>query len=520
MLRKRRLHRIRTQASGVRPGGRGSVGLMLKMQILKGASWLLAGRVASNGLGLVSTLIAARMLLPEDFGLMAVAMSVLAIAGAVVELPVGVALVQMKTAEKSDFDTAWTINVLRGVIVAVLMLAAAWPIAVLMQDNRFVGLVAALAAYPLILGVKNSWFEQYIRDMDFRREALVDLAAKFISLAVTAYVAYVTRSYWALPLGLIASALAVSAGSFLLHPQVPELSLSRFRKFFGFSLWIGLGAIADSLRDASTTFFIGRLLGNAKLGAFAVGSQFGERLELVLYTPMERTLFAAFSSIQEEVVRIRVAFLGSLRAGFAVILPVCTGMGLLSHEIITVALGPNWELAVMVLAVAAPITAVYLVAGLSNSLTNALGHPKALFRYKLISTAVHIPVLAWGTVQFGLPGALAACTLNAFLWYSFSIHVAAQVTGLTRAAQFTAIGRSVLSALAMCAAVIACRFGLLGGPGEGLPELLADAAILAALGALVYTATHLGLWHLSGRGEGIERSALALLSNGFRLRAP
>ncbi len=493
---------------------------MLKMQILKGASWLLAGRLASNGLGLVSTLIAARLLMPEDFGLMAVAMSVLAIAGAVVELPVGVALVQMKSAEKADFDTAWTINILRGAIIAILMLAAAWPISVLMQDSRLVGLVAALAAYPLILGFKNSWFEQYIRDMDFRREAMLDLAAKFVSLAVTVWVGYVTRSYWALPLGLIASALAVSSGSFLLRPQVPGLSLSRFRKFFGFSLWIGLGAIADSLRDASTTFFIGRVLGNAKLGAFAVGSQFGERLELVLYTPMERTLFAAFSSIQEDIVRIRSAYLGSLRAGFAVILPVCTGMGLLSHEIITVALGPNWELAVLVLAVAAPVTAVYLIAGLSNSLANALGHPKALFRYKVISTALHIPVLAWGTLQFGLVGALAACALNALLWYGFSIHVAAQVTGLTRAAQFAAIGRSVVSALVMCAAVLVCRFGLLGGPGEGLPELLADAAILAAIGALVYTASHLALWHLSGRREGIERSALAFLARGFRLWAP
>ncbi|MDP1557063.1 MAG: oligosaccharide flippase family protein, partial [Hyphomonas sp.] len=316
---------------------------MLKMQILRGASWLLAGRLASNALGLLSTLIAARLLVPEDFGLMAVAMSVLAIAGAVVELPVGVALVQMKTAEKADFDTAWTINLLRGVIIAVLMLAAAWPISALMQDSRLVGLVAALAAYPLTLGFRNSWFEQYIRDMDFRREAMLDLAAKFVSLAVTVWVGYATRSYWALPLGLIASAAAASIGSFLLRPQVPGLSLSRFRKFFGFSLWIGLGNIADSLRDASTTFFIGRLLGHAKLGAFAVGSQFGERLELVLYTPMERTLFAAFSSIQDDIFRIRSAYLSSLHLGFAVILPICAGMGLLAPEIIAVALGPDWS---------------------------------------------------------------------------------------------------------------------------------------------------------------------------------
>lgn len=485
---------------------------MLKMQILRGASWLLAGRLASNALGLLSTLIAARLLVPEDFGLMAVAMSVLAIAGAVVELPVGVALVQMKTAEKADFDTAWTINLLRGVIIAVLMLAAAWPISVLMQDSRLVGLVAALAAYPLILGFRNSWFEQYIRDMDFRREAMLDLAAKFVSLAVTVWVGYATRSYWALPLGLIASAAAASIGSFLLRPQVPGLSLSRFRKFFGFSLWIGLGNIADSLRDASTTFFIGRLLGHAKLGAFAVGSQFGERLELVLYTPMERTLFAAFSSIQDDIFRIRSAYLSSLHLGFAVILPICAGMGLLAPEIIAVALGPDWSQAALVLGVIAPVTAVYLIAGLSNSLTNALGHPKALFRFKLVSLALHIPALSYGLIAFGLAGALAACALNALIWYGFSIHVAGRITGLTRWAQVSAIGRSVVSALVMSAMVIVCRAAIPGDADQTIPELLVSAAMLAGLGALTYVSCHVILWQLGGRPPGIEQTALSVLA--------
>lgn len=488
---------------------------MLRLQVLKGTFWLLAGRIVSNLLGLASTLIAARLLLPEDFGLMAMAMGVLAIAGAVVELPVGFALVQMKTAEKADFDTAWTLNVLRGLIVAVLMLAAAWPISIVMDDPRLIGLIAALAAFPVILGFKNSWFEQYIRDMDFRREAMLELVAKFVGLTVTVWVGYTTRTYWALPLGLIASAMAGTLTSYFLRPQLPAFSLSQFHKFFGFSLWMGLGNIVDSVRDACTTFFIGGMLGNAKLGAFAVGSQFGERLELVLYTPMERTLFAAFSSIQDDPGRIRPAYLRTLHLGFAIILPVCTGMGLLAHEIITVALGPGWSLAVLVLTFSAPITAIYLIAGLSNALTNALGHPKALLRFKLASLALHIPALAIGLVGFGLVGALWACLLNAVIWYAFSIHVAGKVIGLTRWAQFAVIGRSVLSAAAMAVAVILYRLGLLGDAALGITGHVVDAAILAVLGAVVYCVCHVLLWHAGGRRDGIERMVVSMIGQHF-----
>jgi PST family polysaccharide transporter len=492
----------------------------LTSQILTGTSWLLASRLVSNVLGLASTLIAARLLIPEHFGLMAIGMSVFAMASAVVELPVGAALVQMKSATKADFDTAWTINVLRGLIVSVLMMAAAWPVALIAGDPRLTGLVMGLAAYPLVTGLRNSWFEQYIRDMDFRREAFLDVVTKVVSLTVVVGVAWSTRSYWALPLSVVAAALAGTLLSYILRPQLPGFSLASFRKFFGFSVWIGLGNVADSVRDAATTFFIGRFLGTSKLGAFAVGSQFGERLELVLYTPMERTLFAAFSSIQDDAARVRAAYLRSIHIGFAIILPVCAGMALLSHEIIAVALGPDWSVAALVLAFSAPITAVYLIAGLSNSLANALGHPKALFRYKLIAALLHVPVLAIGVIQYGLIGALCACAITALVWYLFSIHTVSKITGLTRIEQISVLGRTIVAAAVMVAAVLCVRWLVLGGPGEGLVANLLNAAMLAAVGALTYLGVRFMLWQAAGRPEGVETLFLRAASRVLRTLSP
>lgn len=491
---------------------------MLGEKIFRGTSWLMAGRLVSNLLGLASTLIAAHLLLPADFGLMAIAMSVFGLASAVVELPVGAALVQMKTATKEDFDTAWTINVLRGLIVAVLMLASAWPVAAIMGDERLAGLIAALAAYPLVTGLRNSWFEQYVRDMDFRREALLDVLAKLASIVVIVWIALATRSYWALPAGVVASAAVAALATYILRPQLPGFSLSRFRKFFGFSLWVGLGNVADSFRDAATTFFLGRMVGNARLGAFSVGSQFGERLELVLYAPMERTLFAAFASIQDDIERVKAAYLKALHMGFAIILPVCAGMALISPEIIAVALGPGWGEAATVLAFIAPATALYLIAGLSNALANALGFPRALFRYKVLSLLIHLPMMFAAIHYYGLTGALAACVATAFLWWLMSIHVAAGITGLSRWSQVSVLMRTALSALAMTAAVVAVRVYVLG-EADGILANLVHAALLAGIGAAVHTAVHVMLWQLSGRRAGVEQAVLSVLVHRFGARS-
>ncbi len=169
----------------------------------------------------------------------------------------------------------------------------------------------------MLLGLRNAWFEQYIRDMDFRWEALVETLTKVVSFAVVLSISIATGSYWALPLSLIASGVAAVVLSYVLCPRLPGFCLSEFRKFFGFSVWLGLGQIADSVRDTAGTFLIGKFVGTTRLGAWSVGTQFADRLELVLYSPMERTLFAAFSSIRHDAEHLRETFLKAMHTGFA-----------------------------------------------------------------------------------------------------------------------------------------------------------------------------------------------------------
>jgi PST family polysaccharide transporter len=484
---------------------------MLKRQILHGTSWLLAGRLFSNAVGLASTLLAARFLMPEDFGLVAIAMGVFGIAGALVELPVGTALVQLKTATKADFDTAWTINFLRGLIVAALMAASAWPIAIVFDDPRLLAIILALASYPVLLGLRNAWFEQYIRDMDFRWEALVETLTKVVSFAVVLGISIATGSYWALPLSLIASGVAAVVLSYVLCPRLPGFCLSEFRKFFGFSVWLGLGQIADSIRDTAGTFLIGKFVGTTRLGAWSVGTQFADRLELVLYSPMERTLFAAFSSIRHDAEHLRETFLKAMHTGFAFIAPVCVGMGLLSPEVIAIALGPKWSVAAQVLGFIAPAMALYLLAGLGTSLATALGHTRDVFRVKVISALVHLPLILAGVHFAGLQGALWASVVTAAIWCGLCAGLVSKIAGVSLSRQGAAIARSAGAALIMASVVITARAMLFAEGDDALLAVILRAVTLSGLGAVTYVVSHFALWQLAGRSSGIEAAALDLV---------
>ena len=137
-----------------------------------------ASRILVRLIGLVSTLILARLLTPGDFGIVALASALYFVIQTVSDLRFEQALISLRDKSDADFDTAWTMNALRGVASATILLAAAYPYAQLMDDPRLAGVLAVLAGVPLIHGLKNPHFLRFEIAMDFRKEFALQIVAK------------------------------------------------------------------------------------------------------------------------------------------------------------------------------------------------------------------------------------------------------------------------------------------------------------------------------------------------------
>ena len=101
-----------------------------------GSLLLTASRVIVNALGFISTITLARLLMPEDFGLIAIAATLQAITGAVTSTPVSQALIQVKDPSQSHLNTAFTIELLRSIVVALIFAGLSWPTAKFFGDDR------------------------------------------------------------------------------------------------------------------------------------------------------------------------------------------------------------------------------------------------------------------------------------------------------------------------------------------------------------------------------------------------
>src|SRR3978361_2019049 len=114
---------------------------MLAMRAFTGAGWLVGSRFLGRMIDFFTLLVLARALTPADFGLMALAMSLVAIVDMILEVPVTPRLVRLKQIDKSHLDTGFTLSILRGLVITFVVIAAAWPFARINNDPHLIPVV-------------------------------------------------------------------------------------------------------------------------------------------------------------------------------------------------------------------------------------------------------------------------------------------------------------------------------------------------------------------------------------------
>src|ERR1700753_3741929 len=114
---------------------------MLTMKTILGAGWTVSSRLSGRLIDFVTILVLARTLTPADFGLTALAMTLTVIVDTVLQVPLIQALTRLENVTKSHLDTAFTLGVLRGAVLSLVVLSAAWPFAQIYNDHRLIPLV-------------------------------------------------------------------------------------------------------------------------------------------------------------------------------------------------------------------------------------------------------------------------------------------------------------------------------------------------------------------------------------------
>ena len=474
-------------------------------QMAQGAFWMLGLRASERGLGLVSTIVLARLLSPSDFGLVTMATSIVAATELLSSFGFDLALIHRVDADRRHFDTAWTLNGLTAACSAALLLALASPAAVFYREPRLRGVVEVLAAALLVEGFQNIGLVAFRKRLDFRRDFAFLFGKRLIMFAVTVPLAILLRNYWALVIGILAGRTSATVLSYVVQSYRPRLSLAAARELLGFSRWLLLNNLIWVLRFRSTDFVIGRLVGSQALGLYSTAYEISNLPTSELVAPLNRAIFPGYAKLASNTADLRREFLSVVSVIATCAFPISAGMVVTAALLVPVLLGHAWIETVplihllvvygLLVALQANTSSVYLALGRPNILTFVFGW----------NTVALVLFLVWLVPQQGVVGAARAVVGVASLAMPLNYFLVLRLLELSTWRLCAVLWRPAVAAAAMA---VLLRFMIDHWSVQANVLGLAEAV---AAGAVVYGALLVTLWLCSGRPAGPEQLAIWVL---------
>ena len=202
----------------------------LNQKVFSGAVTMVLLRFFIKSLGLISTLVLARLISPEDFGLVAIVMSIYALIEMLKAFGFDVVLIQKQNPSDEMYNTTWTIQLIFGVFASIIMYLVAPLIASSFDDIRLEHLGQVIALLFLINGTVNIGIVNFRKELDFKKEFIYMSLPKIFAVIVTITVALIERSYWALICGMLTSSISQSLLSYVFSKYRPRLGLSALKE--------------------------------------------------------------------------------------------------------------------------------------------------------------------------------------------------------------------------------------------------------------------------------------------------
>lgn len=451
----------------------------------KSVKWVILSSILPRLITPISTLVLAALLIPRDFGVVAAATVVIALAQILMNMGIGLAIIQ----RREEVSEAATLALGLNVFVALGLYAILWVIspeiarayhtpelATVLRVVSLSLILSSLLATPMALLQK---------EMAFRRLFWIGATPLVVGACVSVGVAAFGGGYWALVAGNLAG-LGINLGlawkACRWRPRAP-INLRLLPELFRFSLWITISSLLSWLFLYADNALAGYFFGASVLGAYALGFNLANLMPALILAPLSSVAYPAFCALQNEGPReIGLKLVKVFSEASAVVIPVCLGASALAVSAVRLLYGDRWPGLGMTIQWMAIMPGISNLWSLYADAFRSVGRPDVWAKLAFVSVAF-LFALIFLAGRSNFPAFVVARSAGAWLYPVLSVLVARRILKITIREQLRALGASVFLSLLMYAVVLA--FLRIYPVGMGLAGWGGLAAALV-LGVFVY----------------------------------
>jgi O-antigen/teichoic acid export membrane protein len=360
---------------------------LLKDKVITGIKWLSFLQVFRYLVELIIIVFTARLISPENFGVVAISLSIIAVADTFSETGLKTAIIQFKDDTLVYLNSAWTLQNLRSLILYLLLFILVDPITSLYEIDYIYLVINILALRIFLQSLTNPYLNYNVRDMSYKNIVIINILGSLSRLFFVIPLAYFFQNYWALVIGALISPFIKCCVSYIIIDYRPRLDFDKDKIFrlLNFGGWLWASRIVFSLTKIIPNFFIGQNFGLITLGGYKQAEQLGTIIEQVFKKISANILLPLISKlnrnnyINKKVIQENIVCLISISISIGI-------FGFFySNLLVNIILGPKWVFSIPIVKMYFIIGAILFFCNTLSTFIIGIGNVKLDFFGKLIN---------------------------------------------------------------------------------------------------------------------------------------
>jgi teichuronic acid exporter len=450
----------------------------------KAIAWSSVGQIGTQALSFIFGIVLARLILPAEYGLLAMVMVFTGFANIFIDLGFGAAIIQRKSINNDDLSTSFWLNVFIGCFLFLVLYLCAPLISNFYDNPKLVQLVRVVSLNFIITSFSSTHQSLLIKRVDFKPKTKITIFAVLISSVLGISLAYYDYGVWSLVNSLLCKSIIELLGYFLLVKWMPNFVFSKvsFSKLFAFGSKVTLNSFLGYLNRNADNLIIGKFLGGTSLGIYSKVYNIMMMPLRNISSSFKTALFPVFSKIQNDREEIKRLYFKSTKMVAFIVFPLMFGLSAVSEHFTLFLYGDNWIDMVPIMKVLCIFSGFQSIMTFNGTIFYSLGKPEYETRIFLVTTPIVLASFILGIYFGDLLGLVWFYGVTSLLLMVYKLSFVKRLISMNYAVFFKNILNPILFSTWMYLSVVAVDILI-----DGYVELHVLLLIIETLiGAFVY----------------------------------
>ena len=400
----------------------------LKNKTVKGVGWSFVDNIASSGVTFLVGLILARLLTPEEYGIMAMITVFIAVSNSIVDSGFSNALIRKVRIESIDYNTVFYFNLIVSFILYILLFFASPSISVFFKEPILVKVVRVIGLVLIINALAIIPRTIFVRDVNFKTQTKVSLISSISSGIVGIGMALAGMGVWSLVGQQLSRQLLNTLFLWIYCKWQPilEFSVKSFKELFGFGSKLLLSGLLNTIYQNIYYIIIGRFYSSSQLGQYTRAEQFNMIFSSNLTSVVQRVSYPVLSSIQEEPERLRDAYRKIIKTTMLITFACMLGLAAVAKSLIIILIGDKWIPAIYFLQIICFSGMLYPLHAINLNILQVKGRSDLFLRLEVIKKIIAVVPIVIG-IFYGIEYMLWGGVITSFIAYFLNSYYSARL---------------------------------------------------------------------------------------------